>query len=67
MSKLSKELIRQITTPKKEDNSRAHKSFERFLKQQLGDSYEKYKEKENTDYRHSTCDGFSLLYTFFAV
>ena len=36
------ELIRQITTPKKEDNSRAHKSFERFLKQQLGDSYEKY-------------------------
>ena len=29
--------------------------------------YEKYKEKENTDYRHSTCDGLSLLYTFFAV
>ena len=43
------ELIRQITTPKKEDNSRAHKSFERFLKQQLGDSYEKYKEKKQNE------------------
>lgn len=43
------ELIRQITTSKKEDNSRAHKSFERFLKCQLGDSYEKYKEKKQNE------------------
>lgn len=43
------ELIRQITIPKKEDNSRAHKSFERFLKRQLGDSYEKYNEKKQNE------------------
>lgn len=46
---VKEELIKQITTPKKEDNSRAHKSFERFLKQQLGDSYEKYKEKKQNE------------------
>lgn len=46
---VKEELIRQITTPKKEDNSRAHKSFERFLKRQLGDSYEKYNEKKQNE------------------
>lgn len=43
------ELIRQITTPKKEDNSRVHKSIESFLKQHLGDSYEKSKEKKKNE------------------
>lgn len=46
---VKEELIRQITTPKKEDNSRAHKSFERFLKRQFGDSYEKYNEKKQNE------------------
>lgn len=46
---VKEELIRQITTPKKEDNSRTHKSFERFLKRQLGDSYEKYNEKKQNE------------------
>lgn len=46
---VKEELIRQITTPKNEDNSRAHKSFERFLKRQLGDSYEKYNEKKQNE------------------
>ena len=34
------ELIKQITSPKKEDNSRTHESFEKFLEQLFDDSNE---------------------------
>ena len=46
---VKEELIKQITSPKKEDNSRAHKSFERVLEQIFGDSYEKYKEEKKNE------------------
>lgn len=37
---VKEELIKQITFPKKEDNSRTHESFERFLEQLFDDSNE---------------------------
>lgn len=43
---VKEELIRQITSPKKEDNSMTGKSIESFLKQYLSDSYGKYKKEE---------------------
>lgn len=46
---VKEELVRQVTTPKEEDNSEVHKNFEIFLKSFLGDSYEKYKEKKKNE------------------
>ena len=46
---VKEELIRQITSPKKEDNSMADKCVASFFKQYLGDSYEKYKEKKKNE------------------
>ncbi|MBQ4263565.1 MAG: hypothetical protein IJB83_04940 [Bacilli bacterium] len=43
------ELIRQITAPKKEDNSESHKKFDTFLKNFLGDSYESYQRKKKEE------------------
>lgn len=40
------ELIKQVTTPKKEDNSEPSKSSENIIKLLLGDSYESYKEEK---------------------
>lgn len=37
---VKEELIKQITSPKKEDNSRTHESFEKFLEQLFDDSNE---------------------------
>ena len=42
---VKEELIRQITTPKQEDNSETHKTCQNFLRSFFGESYEKYKEK----------------------
>ncbi len=46
---VKEELIRQVTTPKEEDTSEAHKSFETFLKSFLGDEYESYQEKKREE------------------
>lgn len=43
---VEEELIRQVTAPKEEDTSEAHKSFETILKIFLGDEYESYQEKK---------------------
>jgi len=43
---VKEELIKQVTTPKKEDNSEAHKAFENFMKSFMGDSYEKIEERK---------------------
>ena len=44
-----KELIKQVTEPKEEDNSESHKSFENFMKIFMGDSYNDYKEKKKNE------------------
>lgn len=46
---VKEELIRQVTAPKKENNSETHKILEKFLKLHLGDSYEKYEEKKKNE------------------
>lgn len=43
------ELIRQITTPKKEDSSESHILCENFLKSYLGDNYQKYKDRKKDE------------------
>lgn len=43
------ELIKQVTTPKEEDNSESHKAFENFMKSFMGDSYNDYKEKKKNE------------------
>lgn len=46
---VKEELIRQVTTPKQEDNSDAHKACQNFLRSFLGESYEKYKEEKKNE------------------
>lgn len=43
------ELIKQLTMPKEEDNSDAHKSFEKFMKSLIGASYDDYKKEKNSE------------------
>ena len=45
---VKKELIKQITTPKKEKISEAYKNTQKFLKFLIGDSYEEYNKNEVT-------------------
>ncbi len=60
---VKEELVRQITTPKEENNSEEHESFERVIKTLLGDSYDKYKkEKENEVIVHGPEDANTPLY-----
>ena len=60
---VKEELIRQITTPKEEDTSEKHKSFERFMRTALGDAYEKLKrQKEHEITVTETEDVNSPLY-----
>ena len=40
------ELIRQVTAPKKEDNSETRKSFQLFMKNLMGESYDSYVESK---------------------
>lgn len=40
------ELIRQVTTPKEEDNSEAHQAFQSFMKSFMGESYDSYIESK---------------------
>lgn len=46
---VKEELIRQVTTPKEEDTSESHKSFETFWKSFLGDAYESYQEEKRKE------------------
>ena len=60
---VKEELIRQITAPKEEDNSEAHKSFERFMKSILGASYDRViEEKKNEVTVHGPEDVNTPLY-----
>lgn len=43
------ELIRQITTPKKEENSEAYQAYQTFLKSFLGESYNRYIENKKEE------------------
>ncbi len=43
------ELIIQITTPKKEDNSETHQAYQTFLKSFLGESYNRYIENKKEE------------------
>lgn len=57
------ELIKQVTAPKKEDNSHACRAFDSFMKSHMGDSYEKYKESKKEEVTvHSIEDVNSPLY-----
>lgn len=40
------ELIRQVTVPKKEDNSATHQAFQSFMKSIMGESYDSYMESK---------------------
>ncbi len=46
---VKEELIRQVTTPKQEDNSEVHKCCENFLSSFLGESHEKYREEKKNE------------------
>lgn len=46
---VKEELIKQLTTPKKEDDSEAHQIFNSFLKNVLGDSYDSYLERKKDE------------------
>lgn len=46
---VKEELVRQITIPKEDNNSKGHKIFESFMKQKLGDLYEEYREKKKNE------------------
>lgn len=46
---VKEELIRQITAPKEEDNSEAHKAFQSFMKSFMGDSYDSYVESKKEE------------------
>lgn len=46
---VKEELIKQVTTPKQEDNSDAHKCYENFLSSFFGEAYEKYKEEKKNE------------------
>ena len=46
---VKEELIRQVITPKEEDNSEAYKAFQNFVKSFMGDSYNDYKEKKKNE------------------
>ena len=60
---VKEELIKQITAPKEENNSDAHKSFERVMKSLLGSSYDKVmEEKKNEITVHAPEDVNTPLY-----
>ena len=46
---VKEELIRQVTTPKKQDNSEMNKRFKMLWKSFLGDYYEEYKDKKKDE------------------
>lgn len=46
---VKKELIKQITAPKEEDNSEAHKAFQRFMKSFMGEAYDSYLERKKDE------------------
>lgn len=46
---VKEELIRQVTTQKREDNLEAHKACQNFLHSFLGESHEKYKEEKKNE------------------
>ena len=43
------ELIRQVTAPKEEDNSKAHQAFQSFMKSFMGKSYDSYIESKKDE------------------
>ena len=43
------ELIRQVTTPKEDNNSETHKAFQSFMKSFIGDSYDSYMESKKDE------------------
>lgn len=43
------ELIRQVTTPKEDNNSETHKAFQSFMKSFMGDSYDSYMESKKDE------------------
>lgn len=43
------ELIKQVTAPKEEDNSEAHKAFQSFMKSFMGESYDSYMESKKEE------------------
>lgn len=46
---VKEELIRQVTTPKKEENIEANNAFQSFMKKIMGDSYDSYMESKKEE------------------
>ena len=46
---VKEELIRQVTAPKEEDNSKAHQAFQSFMKSFMGKSYDSYIESKKDE------------------
>ncbi len=46
---VKEELIKKVTTPKEEDNSKSHKAFQSFMRSFIGDSYDSYVESKKED------------------
>lgn len=46
---VKEELVKQITTPKKEDNPEAHKSFERVMREIFGAAYDRVKDEKKNE------------------
>ena len=46
---VKEELIRQVTAPKEEDNSKAHQAFQSFMKSFIGESYVNYMESKKDE------------------